>query len=288
MNAVDPIESNDKIDSMLNGVKIPPQPKVLTELRQQASKGFPDMQIVAKIISQDVGLSGLVLKIINSPFYGLSQTISSIQQAVMLLGANKLMGIATSAALRQTIKGKGSISIEKFWDRATDIANLCMGIARTCHYDKLDEFYALGLFHDSGVALLAQKFPNYKEAQAESNTQRISITTVEDNYFKTDHATIGYYLSRSWYLPDPVTHTIRDHHDLDHLLLKGAENDERNGMMCVLRMATNVYYSATRISSEPDWEIIGGKILDYMQISPDEYQDMILDMTDKLEESRSR
>ncbi|MDH5301171.1 MAG: HDOD domain-containing protein [Gammaproteobacteria bacterium] len=286
MTTTDSSPSADKMESMLNGIKIPPQPKVLSELREQAGKGFPNMQLVAQIISRDVSLSASVIKIINSPFYGLNQRVSSIQQAVMLLGADKLMGLATAAALRQTIKGKGSISIEKFWERAADIANLCMGLARSCHYSKLDEFYALGLFHDSGVAMLAQHFPNYKEIQAEANTTRESITDVEDKHYQTDHATIGYFLSKSWYLPDAVAHTIRDHHDLDHLLLPGAENDERNGMMCILRMATNIHYSANRVSSEPDWDIIGSQILGYMQIQEEEYEDMILDMTDKLAASR--
>ena len=286
MSTIEPIDNNDKIESVLNGVKIPPQPKVLTELSEQARLGFPNMQVVAQIISTDIGLSAAVLKIINSPFYGLPQTVSSIQQAVMLLGAGNLMNIVTSASLRQTIKGKGSISIEKFWARAADIANLCMGIARTCHFNKLDDFYALGLFHDCGVVLLAQKFPNYKEAQAKSNTSHTRITDVEDAFFQTDHATIGYFLSKSWHLPEAVTHAIRDHHDLDNLILPGAENDDRNGMMAVLRMATNIYFSATRISAEPEWEIIGNKILDYMQILPDDYEDMIQDMTDRLANSR--
>lgn len=286
MSAIKAVDNNEEIEKVLNGVKIPPQPKVLIELRQQAAHGFPNLKNVASIISTDVGLSASVLKIINCPFYGLSKPISSIQQAVMLLGANNLMNIVTSASLRQSVKGKACISIENFWAKATDIANLCMGIARYCHFNKVDDYYALGLFHDSGIVLLAQKFSNYKEVQAESNTKKRSLTEVEDEFFQTDHATIGYYLSKSWHLPDSVTETIRDHHNLDRVFLPDHENDERNGMMGVLRMATNIHYSATRVSTEPDWKIIGYEVLEYMQISENDYEDMIMDMADRLEKSR--
>jgi HD-like signal output (HDOD) protein len=275
------------IEKVLNGISIPAQPKILQELQQQKARGFPNLSNVANLISKDVGLSAAVLKTINSPFYGLSQKLNSIQQAVMLLGADKVMIIVTAAILRDTIRGKASINLDRFWNRATDVANICMSLARSCHMDNVDDVYALGLFHDSGVAMLARRFDNYKEAQTEANTtQNRSLAEVEEDFFNTNHATIGFYLAKSWYLPDEIASVIRDHHDLKQLFLKADEHGRRNDMMAILRMASNIFHSYDRMNAEPEWNLIRDEIFEQLSISESEYNDIELDIHDALTKNR--
>lgn len=274
------------IEKVLNGISIPPQPQVLQDLHAEKKKGFPNFSRVAELISKDVGLSAAVLKTINSPFYGLSQKLNSIQQAVMLLGADKIMMIVTASVLRDTIRGKASINLDRFWNRSTDVANICMSLARVCHMGNVDDVYALGLFHDSGVAMLARKFDNYKEVQTQANaTQQRSLADVEEDFFQTNHATIGYYLGKSWYLPDDIVQVIRDHHDLKQLFREGDEFSYRNDLMAILRMASNIFYSYDRVNAEPEWPHICEQVFDQLGISESEYSDIELDMHDRLTKS---
>ncbi|MDH5217082.1 MAG: HDOD domain-containing protein [Gammaproteobacteria bacterium] len=275
------------IEKVLSGISIPPQPKILQELQAERKRGFPNLTNVANLISKDVGLSAAVLKTINSPFYGLAQKVNSIQQAVMLLGADKILIIVTASVLRETIRGKASINLDRFWNRATDVANICMSIARHCRLDNIDDVYALGLFHDSGVAMLARKYDNYKEVQTESNaTQERSLAQVEDEYFNTNHATIGFYLSKSWFLPDEIVEVIRDHHDLKQLFQNDEKYHRRNDLMAVLRMASNIFHAYDRVSAEPEWAQIRDEVFDQLGLSESEYADIELDIHDALSKNR--
>lgn len=271
------------IEKVLNGVSIPPQPKILRELQAERTRGFPNLNNVATLISTDVGLSAAVLKTINSPFYGLPQKLNSIQQAVMLLGADNIMNIVTASALRETIRGKASINLERFWNRATDVANICMSLARRLHIEHIDDVYALGLFHDSGIALLARKFDNYKEVQAKANTtQNRSLAEVEEEFYNTNHATIGFFLSKSWYLPNEIADVIRDHHILGQLFLKGEEHNRRNDLMALLRMGSNIFHSYDRMNAEPEWLHIRDMVWDQLGTSEADYNDIEMDIHDAL------
>ena len=47
--------------------------------------GEPGIGEIANLISRDLGLSAAILKVINSPFYGMNRRISEIKQAAMML-----------------------------------------------------------------------------------------------------------------------------------------------------------------------------------------------------------
>ncbi|WP_425281503.1 HDOD domain-containing protein [Pseudoalteromonas xiamenensis] len=68
------------------GFNIPPKPELLTALQHELAQAAPELNQVAKLIANDVATSAAVLKVINSPCYGLARTITDIRQAVMFLG----------------------------------------------------------------------------------------------------------------------------------------------------------------------------------------------------------
>jgi hypothetical protein len=79
----------------LKGIAIPSRPQVLVQLENELTKDDPDPRVIARLISGDVGLSAAVLKTVNSPFFGLSRRISSVAQAVSLLGMRSATQIVT-------------------------------------------------------------------------------------------------------------------------------------------------------------------------------------------------
>ena len=93
------IEINKKILSDVSkGFSIPAKPDILQALQDELA-GEPELYRVADIIAADVATSAAVLKIINSPFYGLSRTISDIRQAVMFLGLENITNLVTGYLL---------------------------------------------------------------------------------------------------------------------------------------------------------------------------------------------
>jgi HD-like signal output (HDOD) protein len=149
---------NNKLAEVVSSFQIPVKPEILSHLEELIRKDEPDIEQIAGLISSDVGLSAAILKIINSPFYGMNRRISEIKQAVMMLGLKTINGLVTALLLKTSFKGESSISLERFWDDAQDIANAMSYIGnKVKNKVPVDMLYSIGLFHDCGIPLLALK-----------------------------------------------------------------------------------------------------------------------------------
>ena len=92
--------TDEQIARALQGISVPPQPQIMVDLQMEQVMPDPDLKSIARLISQDPGLSGSLLKIVNSPFFGLANRISSIQQAVSLLGVSRVVNIVNAQSIR--------------------------------------------------------------------------------------------------------------------------------------------------------------------------------------------
>ena len=119
----------------------------------------PDLEVIARLISQDPGLSGALLKIVNSPYYGLSNKIASIQRAVNLLGSRSIINLINAQSIKGEMCDDTIVTLNRFWDTAQDVAMTCLTLAKRTGSQAVDEAYALGLFHDCGVPLMLKRFP---------------------------------------------------------------------------------------------------------------------------------
>lgn len=78
------------------------------------------MRKIAQLIGKDIALSAAMLKLVNSPFFGLSRKIDSPQQAVAILGLGNVTGIVTGLSLKSSLGG--GLNLERFWDSADRVA----------------------------------------------------------------------------------------------------------------------------------------------------------------------
>lgn len=199
-------------------IGIPTCPGILLELTEETKKEEPDFMKVEKLISKDVGLSATLLKTINSPFYGLRNKISSVSQAVSLLGLSTLSSTISGLVLRNVFSGKDQVSMERFWDSSAKFAMATMFLAKRTPGLNKDDAYTYGLFQNCGIPILIQRFPEYKATLDKANNMAEGkFTDVEDDAHGTDHATIGYLMTKSWHLPDVTTDAVRFHHEYDVL-----------------------------------------------------------------------
>jgi HD-like signal output (HDOD) protein len=203
-------------ESMLRDLAIPPRPEVVVVLFEEMRKDSPDMHRVTKVIAADPGLSAGMLRSANSPFFGLSRKVSSVPQAVKVLGLKHVANIAHGLALRNAFKSAEQATFfEKFWNDAEKTGMLCHFLARSLRGVPADEAYTYGLFHNCGVPLLVQRFPGYRETMMRAAQRAdVTVTKVEEEETGTSHAILGYFLARSWMLPDELCQAILIHHDV--------------------------------------------------------------------------
>ena len=146
------------IERTLKGIAIPARPQVLVQLENELTRDDPDPRVIVRLVSGDVGLSAAVLKTVNSPFFGLSRRISSVAQAVNLLGMRSAAQIVTGLVLRAAIAGKAG-SLERFWDSAEKVAGIASHIWLYLPLGPRDEAYCAGIFHGVGILILMQRIP---------------------------------------------------------------------------------------------------------------------------------
>jgi HD-like signal output (HDOD) protein len=172
----------------------------------------------------------------------LRQPVTSIQQALSLLGVQSVINIVNAASLRNTLSNEAISALTLFWDNAMDIAAASALIARKLGICSPDEAYALGLFHNCGIPLLLEKFSDYLLTIMEAYSVIDGrITDIEDAQINTNHAVIGYFVARSWKLPMPICEVILDHHRTEEVFgYKEMEQTEKKNMLAVLKLAAHL------------------------------------------------
>lgn len=271
--------TSDQIKHILQGIKIPPQPQILVDLQIEQIMPDPDMKQIARLISQDVGLSGTMLKFVNSPFFGLANKITSIEQAVSLLGLNSVINILNGLSIKGEMSDEKIQAMTRFWDTANDIAMVCATVAKQIGFSSPDEAYAMGLFHNSGIPLMMQRFDNYlsimEEGYAETEKR---IIDVENGVFNTNHAVVGYYTAKSWNLPLTICDVIAEHHSAESLFTnKDGKSQEKKTLLAILKIAEHICGNYSILGGQPvdhEWERVSKDILEYVGLSTYDIEDM--------------
>lgn len=196
----------------LKNIDIPPCPGIVVELLAEARREDVDFIRISRLITGDVALAAAVLKSANSPFFALRRKVQSVQQAVAVLGLRNLLKIVYGVVLRQSL-GAGGPTLARFWERSNYNAVVCSYLAGRVPGVSTDDAYTFGLFHDAGIAILMQKFPDYRQTLMQANASPRTMTAIEDTRHHTSHVVVGALLARGWYLPGQVAWAIRYHHE---------------------------------------------------------------------------
>lgn len=205
--------SDEVAAETLRNISVPPCPEIIVELLGEAQREDIDFIRISRLITGDVALAAAVLKSANSPFFALRRKVQSVQQAVAVLGLRNLLKIVYGVVLKQSLGGAGAPPLARFWERSNYNAVVSAYLAGRLSGVSTDDAYTFGLFHDAGISILVQKFPDYKQTLMEANATALAVTAVEDDRHHTNHVIVGALLARNWYLPDHVVWAIRYHHE---------------------------------------------------------------------------
>jgi HD-like signal output (HDOD) protein len=275
--------SAEQIQQALQGISVPPQPQIMVDLQMEQYMPDPDLEVIARLIAQDPGLSGALLKVVNSSYFGLSNKIASIQRAVNLLGSRSVINLINALSIKGEMSDDTIVTLNRFWDTAQDVAMTCLTLAKRTGAQAVDEAYALGLFHDCGVPLMLKRFPNYmavlEEAYASAGPD-CRVVDTENNAFNTNHAVVGYYTAKSWRLPQHVTDAIANHHNALAIFSdESSRNPQLKNLLAILKMAEHIcssYRVLGNQSVDHEWNAISHLVLDYVGLSDYDFESMKL------------
>jgi HD-like signal output (HDOD) protein len=208
-----PSAVEDPVDALMKSIRIPPRPSLLADLQRELSSPDPSPETIGRIVASDVGMSGALLKLANSAVYGGRRKAKSIEQAILFLGINQVASLMTGLLARQAIPAN-SAALASFWDVSTRRAQAMVFLSRRLRIGEADVAHTFGLFCDTGVPLLMDRFAAYDATYAAASLEaERSFTALEEERHSTSHAAIGCLLARNWGLSDHVAWAILHHHD---------------------------------------------------------------------------
>lgn len=271
-------------EDILKSVRIPPCPEVVVALMEEVRQPDVDFSKLVKLISGDVGLAASMMKTANSPFFALRSKVSSIQQAVSVLGLKNLTQIVRGSALQNALGGD-KISMERFWERSNFTAVVASYFAGKLHGVSRDDAYTLGLFHDCGIPILMQKFPDYKEKLAAANQSAELVISIEDQHYATNHTVVGNMLARNWSLPAHISQAILVHHDHTIYEHPGERaTPEVCALVAITQVAAHIAATFSGKADDAEWIICGQLAQDYLGVSAEDMEDITEDALVELEE----
>lgn len=275
--------SAEQIQQALQGITIPPQPQIMVDLQFEQYMPDPDLETIAKLISQDPGLSGALLKLVNSPHFGLSNKIGSIQRAVNLLGSRSIINLINAQSIKGEMSDETIVTLNRFWDTAQDVANTCLILAKRTGIQAADEAYTLGLFHDCGVPLMLKRFPDYMEVLEEAYAkagEETRVVDTENHTFNTNHSVVGYFTAKSWRLPEHLSAAIANHHNALAVFRDESSRNTQSqlkNLLAVLKMAEHICASYRVLGNQAvdhEWNVVGPLVLDYIGLSEYDFENL--------------
>lgn len=239
----------------IQGIKIPEVPEEIIALDKEISSRYPNTQNMINIIGKNAVLAGELLKIANSPAIKPKNTITSITQAVSILGTTNLKNMLIAAALKQLWDNNNTV--RDILDHSADVAFCAAEISHLVQGISPDEAYLAGLFHNGGAILLSSKDSKaYNELFFQSQSSPFSSIAKEEEKFGSNHAAVGLLLAKKWFLPDFMVYGIFYH----HIEKCSRIADERTRLLVAILKVANSIVSEISLGS-----YVGSEMRDYYQ-----------------------
>lgn len=203
----------DEIVSQLHN--LPTLSSVVMELLSCVDQEDIDIGTLARKVSHDQALTAKTLRFANSSFFGSQSKVTTIQQAISLLGMQSVRHLITASALSGHFPDGDCPGFDSnaFWRHSIATAVCCKVLAMHLHLNQ-DYAFTAGLLHDIGRLVLVSRFPQqYAAAIAYRNQVDCDLLDAERAVLTTDHVVVGYALAAQWNFSEIIQKAISGHHE---------------------------------------------------------------------------
>ena len=227
---------------------LPPFPAVAQRILALVSQEDVTASQVGDLIKLDPSFSAELLRFANSALFGARREVTSLAQAVIMLGMDRVKSMATFVAVNNMVRSSMRIQgLRKVWMHSLVTALIAHEAARAARIDQ-ESAYTTGLLHNLGTLGLMAAYPDeYSRMLEVSNDFGYDLLQTERDLFEIDHCAAGAYLAQDWNFPDELAAAIATHHDA----LVPNECSLENVVKVSWRLADSLGYAA--FSPDKDW-----------------------------------
>ncbi|GAB4339073.1 MAG: hypothetical protein Kow0099_13770 [Candidatus Abyssubacteria bacterium] len=221
---------------ILEVLDLPTLSVILNKILKVAGSDRSSAMDMAEVISKDQALTANILKIANSAYFGLSQEVTTVLQAIVVLGFDAVRSIALSASVIDAFRGAGSGHFDRtrFWTHSLACAYLCKKIAAMTHRVDFETAFVSGLLHDIGKIVLDIHFPDSYARITAIMTEGKSSVDAEVEVLGFSHAEVGMWMAQRWRFPKPIIFSIANHHG------RIAHDEQYDSLAATVRVANHL------------------------------------------------
>ena len=210
-----PAEGVDPYVLIKQRIKLASLPVIFHKLNAAISDSQSSAAHLADIISKDTSLAAVLLKLVNSSFYGLANKVSSISRAVAILGTQQLNTLALGTCAINTFRGYSSehIKMQSFWEHSIACGILARIIASYVDEVNNERMFLAGLLHDIGRLVIFRYLPAHSQvALMEAQQTNTLLYEMETKWLGFDHSLLGALLLKEWQFPLILEKATGNHH----------------------------------------------------------------------------
>jgi putative nucleotidyltransferase with HDIG domain len=194
---------------------IPTLPIVASKVTELINNPNSSSADIANVLKKDQVLTAKVLRLINSPYYGIPSEVTDVQRALAFLGFNTLAQLVLGMSVFSLFKGDGTdeFPLVEFWRHALATAVCSEVIAKKVKYPRPEEIFTCGLLHDIGKIVLHQiANETFLKVIRAARDGKKTFGEAENELDVPGHAFLGEYIAAKWGLPHIIRSAIRYHH----------------------------------------------------------------------------
>jgi putative nucleotidyltransferase with HDIG domain len=202
------------LNSKFNSIKT--LPHVAIRVAQLVNSEASTMQDFDEVIKLDPVLVTRLLRLVNSPYFGLVHKVEDISKAVVYIGMKNLRNLVAVEALRDLYSGGEAegFSRKNLWMHSATVAILAEMIAKRIFGQESEDYFLAGIIHDIGLIVEDQvQGRQLLEACRLYRLGEKPLIDCEQEAIGTDHCQVGGSLARDWQLPGAICDAVRHHHD---------------------------------------------------------------------------
>jgi len=193
---------------------LPPFPAIAQRVLALTSAEDVNIRELEGLIKMDPSFSAELLRFANSALFGARREITSLAQAIMMSGTERVKTMATLVAINRMVRAAVRVAaLRKVWTHSLVTAVLAEQVARAAGMQP-ESAYTAGLLHNLGVLGMMSAYPDeYSRMLEVSDDFGFDLLQTERDLFEIDHCAAGAYIAQDWNFPDDLAAVIATHHD---------------------------------------------------------------------------
>lgn len=272
------------ISTIVNSDSLPSMPVVAFKVLELCRRDDMDINDVVDIIEKDPALTAKMMRVSNSSMFGMSKQVSSLQQAVVVLGLRTVKIMALGFSLVDAMKdvGGSGFDLARYWRRSLSAAAAARQFAGNGSQVRRDEAFVGGLLCDIGMVaavrhpkrLYAPVLERYKMAGG-------CLHSIEQEILGVTHAQISAMMLSKWNMPDVLVQAVAAHHGEG---FAGLEQRTR-GLAGVLWAASEVAELFCGDTQASDLDVVRVRVKSRVQVGDDDLEEILEDLNGQVRES---